>query len=97
MHSKRKPKTPPVFTYNNEVLENVFDFKYLGVYFKSNANFSKCKMHIKEIASKAMFALLSKGRVFQLPVDIMLEMFNKTVLPIMLYGCEVLALAIMLC
>ena len=87
--SKRKPKTPPVFTYNNEVLENVFDFKYLGVYFKSNANFSKCKMHIKETASKAMFALLSKGRVLQLPVDIMLEMFNKTVLPIMLYGCEV--------
>ena len=46
-------------------------------------------MHIKETASKAMFALLSKGRVLQLPVDIMLEMFNKTVLPIMLYGCEV--------
>ena len=36
-----------------------------------------------------LFALLSKGRVLQLPVDIMLEMFNKTVLPIMLYGCEV--------
>ena len=36
-----------------------------------------------------MFALLSKGRVLQLPVDIMLEMFNKTVLPIMLYSCEV--------
>ena len=36
-----------------------------------------------------MFALLSKGRVLQLPVDIMLEMFNKTVLPITLYGCEV--------
>ena len=88
--SKRKPKTPPVFTYNNEVLENVFDFKYLklGVYFKSNANFNKRKMHIKETASKAMFALLRKGRVLQLPVDIMLEMFNKTVLPIMLYGCE---------
>ena len=44
---------------------------------------------MKETASKAMFALLSKGRVLQLPVDIMLEMFNKTVLPIMLYGCEV--------
>ena len=87
--SKRKPKTPPVFRYNNEVLENVFDFKYLGVYFKSNANFNKCKTHMKETASKAMFALLSKGRVLQLPVDIMLEMFNKTVLPIMLYGCEV--------
>ena len=44
---------------------------------------------VKETASKAMFALLSKGRVLQLPVDIMLEMFNKTVLPIMFYGCEV--------
>ena len=43
-------------------------------------------MHIKETASKAMFALLSKGRVFQLPVDIML---CATVLPIMLYGSEV--------
>ena len=86
--SKRKPKTPPVFRYN-EILENVFDFKYLGVYFKSNGNFNKCKIHITESASKVMFALLSKGRVLQLPVDIMLEMFNKTVLPIMLYGCEV--------
>ena len=87
--SKRKPKNLPVFTYNNEALENVSEFKYLGVYFKSNGNFNKHKMHIKETANKAMFALLSKGRVLQLPVDIMLEMFNKTVLPIMLYGCEV--------
>ena len=87
--SKRKPKNLPVFTYNNEALENVSEFKYLGVYFKSNGNFNKHKMHIKETASKAMFALLSRGRVLQLPVDIMLEMFNKTVLPIMLYGCEV--------
>ena len=36
-----------------------------------------------------MFALLSKGRVLNLPVDIMLELFDKTVLPIMLYGCEI--------
>ena len=36
-----------------------------------------------------MFAFLIKGRVLQLPVNIMLEMFNKTVLPIMLHGCKV--------
>ena len=35
-----------------------------------------------------MFALLSKG-VLNLPVDIMLKLFDKTVLPIMLYGCEI--------
>ena len=53
--SKRKPKNLPVFTYNNEALENVSEFKYLGVYFKSNGNFNKHKMHIKETASTAMF------------------------------------------
>ena len=68
------------------------------MYFKSNANFSKCKMHIKETASKAMFALLSKGRVLQLPVDIMLEMFNKTVLRhYVIMAVRFGALAIMLC
>ena len=50
---------------------------------------TNAKCTLKETVSKAMFALLSKGRVLQLPVDIMLEMFDKTVVPIMLYGCEV--------
>ena len=87
--SKRKPKKLPVFKYHNNVLEIVDEFKYLGVIFKSNGYFKSCKLHLKEQATKAMFALLSKGRVLQLPVDVMLELFDKTVLPIMLYGCEI--------
>ena len=44
---------------------------------------------MKDQATKAMFALLSKGRRLKLPVDIMLDLFDKTVLPVLLYGCEV--------
>ena len=46
-------------------------------------------VYLKEQGTKAMFAPLSKGRVLNLPVDVMLELFDKTVLPIMFYGCEI--------
>ena len=36
-----------------------------------------------------MFALLSKGRRLKFPIDIMLDLFDKTVVPVLLYGCEV--------
>ena len=73
----------------DKLLEIVTEFKYLGVVFKSTGSFNNCKVYLKVQATKAMFALLSKGRVLNLPVDVMLELFDKTVLPIMLYGCEI--------
>ena len=36
-----------------------------------------------------MFSVLRKSRKLQLPVDIQLQMFDITVLPILLYGIEV--------
>ena len=86
---KRKPKIKPKFLYKNEELELVEEFKYLGVVFSCNAAFKKHKMYLKDQATKAMFALLSNGRRLKLPVDIMLDLFDKTVLPVLLYGCEV--------
>ena len=46
-------------------------------------------MYVKDKATKAMFALLSKGRRLKLPIVIMLDLFDKTVVPVLLYGCEV--------
>lgn len=40
-------------------------------------------------ARKAMFALLAKVTKLHLPIDISLDLFDKLVLPILLYGCEV--------
>ena len=36
--------------------------------------------------TRAMFALLRRGRQLQLPVDIMMHLFDTLVKPILLYG-----------
>ena len=36
-----------------------------------------------------MFALLTKSRRLCLPIDVILDLFDKIVLPILLYGCEI--------
>ena len=37
-----------------------------------------------------MFCLLKKARSLLLPIDIQIDMFEKTVKPILLYGCEII-------
>ena len=48
------------------------------------------KKHIATQATRAMFCLLKKARPLLLPIDMQIEMFEKTVKPILLYGCEVI-------
>ena len=40
-------------------------------------------------ASRAMFGLLKKCRKLMLPLDIQIELFDRLMVPILLYGCEV--------
>ena len=40
-------------------------------------------------APKAMFTLFRKAQILRLPVDITLELFDKTIVPILLYGVEI--------
>lgn len=47
------------------------------------------KYHIAEQANKAMFSLLKKIRKLELPFDLQVDMFNKTIRPILMYGCEI--------
>ena len=86
---KRKGKKKSDFRYNGNILEVVDEFRYLGVVFNYKGTFKECQNDIKSKANRAIFALLSKGRKLNLPVDIMLELFDKTILPILLYGSEV--------
>ena len=46
------------------------------------------KKHIAEQANKAMFSLFRKIRTLELPYDLQIEIFNITIKPILLYGCE---------
>ena len=86
---KRLRNQDYVFTYDGDILEIVDSYKYLGILFSANGNFHKCKVNLKEQAERAMFALLNKCNTLDLPLDVQLDLFDKTILPIMIYGCEV--------
>ena len=64
-------------------------FKYLGVVFAANGSFSKCKKYLYDQANKAMFSLIKKARYLDLPIHMQLDLFDVSVLPVILYGCEI--------
>jgi hypothetical protein len=77
------------FKYKNKPLEIVNEYKYLGLYLSRTKSFVKTKKHITEQANKAMFSLLKKIRNLNLTFDLQIDLFNKTIKPILLYGCEI--------
>ena len=87
--SRGKIRNIPEFFYGEEQVEVVDDYVYLGVKFNYNGSFTKAMEKQIDQARKAMFSMLTKARRLQLPVDIQIDLFDKTVLPILLYGSEV--------
>ena len=87
--SKGKITMHPNFTFNNKIVEVVDDYVYLGTTFNYNGSFTKAIKKQVSQAQKAMFSLLTKARRLLLPIDIQLDLFEKMVVPILLYGCEV--------
>lgn len=77
------------FTFNGKPVEVVDDYVYLGTTFNYNGSLSKAIEKQIDQAQKAMFSLLTKARRLLLPIDLQIELFEKTVVPILLYGCEV--------
>ena len=77
------------FTLNGSNLEVTNEYKYLGSVFTRGGSFTTAKHHIAEQANKALFLLLKKIRTFSLPFDIQIELFDKTIRPILLYEAEV--------
>ena len=70
--------------------ESVSEYKYLGIYLSRTYYYIKAKKHVAEQANKALLSLLKKIRRLDLPFDLQITLFNKTVKPILLYGCEFL-------
>ena len=79
----------PDFLIGCEKLEVVTDFLYLGLKLNYNNKMFVAQKDLCERASRAMFALLKKSNELMLPVDLVVDLFDKTVLPILTYGCEV--------
>ena len=76
----------PKFNFNEETVDVVWDYKYLGVKFNYNNKLKKAQQLQFSLANRAMFSLLRKCRQLNLPLDIQLELFEKCVRPILLYG-----------
>lgn len=87
--SKRKHQQNYNFTLHNNSLEIVNEYKYLGILFCKNNSFAATKKYIAGQGTRAAYSLLSKARNMHLPVDLQLELFDKLVKPILLYGCEI--------
>ena len=87
--SKGRANLKSEFWFNGNKLEIAKEYKYLGIYFKHNGNFNRCINHLVSQAEKAMFSLITKARKLNLDLDVVLELFDKTVTPILYYGCEV--------
>ncbi|KAK3087181.1 hypothetical protein FSP39_002749 [Pinctada imbricata] len=75
--------------YKGHDLEYTNTYKYLGIVFDSSGNFTQAKLNMNERGNKALFKLKSViDRDFLSP-KISLDLFDKTVKPVCLYGSEI--------
>ena len=77
------------FYFKGKLLEIVNEYKYLGIFFSKSGSFMKTKKYLSEQANKAMFSLLRKIRNLNLPISLQIDLFDKTIKPILLYGSEI--------
>jgi hypothetical protein len=54
------PKPKNIFYYNNNVVESVNEFKYLGIVFSRSGSSVKPKKYLAEQAQKAMYGVIRK-------------------------------------
>ena len=79
------------FFFKGNELELANEYKYLGIFISKSGSYLSCKKHIAEQANNAMFSLLRKIRVLNLPIEMQIDLFKKLIKPILLYGCEIWA------
>ena len=72
------------FIYNNQKLECVDEFIYLGICFTKRGLTSSSVSNRETASKKAMFSFLTRCKQNHLPIEDQLEVFQKTVVPCML-------------
>ena len=77
------------FVLNDQLLDIESDYKYLGVLFSKSGSFYSAKKQLVNQAEKAMYSLIRKSWSLILPLDLQIELYEKMVKPILLYGSEV--------
>ncbi len=73
---KGKSKSQCNFKINSANLDVVSEFKYLGILFSNNGRFCKCFKTLYDQTSRAMYAVLRKIWLLDIPIDCQLKLFD---------------------
>ena len=87
---KRTSRITQTWKFGNKELIVTSKLPYLGVTFTSTGSGYQAQLTLSEQANKAIFSLMKKLNHFSnLKPDIMLDLFDKFIAPILNYGSEV--------
>ena len=86
--SRGKVKRYPVFNYGDSIIEVVNDYVYLDVTTNYDNKLANAIRKQLDQGCRAQFSLLVKARRLDLPMDVQCILFDKTVIPVLLYGSD---------
>jgi len=75
--------------YNNEEVEIVSSFNYLGIVFSNGGSFMQATKTLVGKGLRSLNSLMSLFRNIKVPINIMFNLFDAYVLSVLNYGCEV--------
>jgi len=88
--SRGKQTRLPLFSLGKQDLEFCHEYCYLGIIFSRSGNFKSAAKGLTEKANGAMFSILRNLYKYRsMDHKVMLDIFDKMVAPIAIYGVEV--------
>jgi hypothetical protein len=90
----RRPVTLWFSKASFRLLKNIANKKgdkfshYLGLLLTKTGNFKRAIKTLADKGTKAMYEILKRGKFHNLSISCQLDLFDKMVKPILLYGCE---------
>ena len=78
-----------IFKINDIPIDRARPYKYLGIIFSINGNFTEAKKDLHSRALKAYFKLSKNFNELKPNIKTLFNIFDHTVKPILLYGSEV--------
>ena len=87
--SKGKVTKHKSFKFGADEIEVVYDYIYLGTKFNYNGKFEVAMAKQKLKAEKAKYSLLAKSKQLNLTAETFIDLLEKLVVPVLLYGSEI--------
>ena len=87
--SKGRIRIKPSLNFGGNELEVVDEYVYLGTTFSSNGSMKAAVEKQILQANRALFKLQTIASSMKLPLDTQCELYDRMIVPILTYGCEI--------